>query len=115
MSSIHNNLQSQNILNPIRCRLNNSNETSTNTIALPKPGKSGEQAGGYRPISLINMCLKIVENNIMNYKHILPDNQYTCGGGSSTVDLLLKMVHDIKKSNGNASALMVDIKGACQC
>ncbi|GMG43099.1 unnamed protein product [Ambrosiozyma monospora] len=94
---------------------------STNTIALPKPGKSGEQAGGYRPISLINICSKILEKvvyNRMNYyvekKHILPDNQYAGRSGSSTVDLLLKMVHDIKISNGNASAsaLMIDIKGA---
>ncbi len=74
-------------------------------IPIAKPGKYASIAGNYRPIALTSNLCKLIEKvivNRLNYvlesKGALAPNQYGFRKGRSTLDALVKLETDVKKS-----------------
>ncbi|GME80003.1 unnamed protein product [Ambrosiozyma monospora] len=84
-----------------------------------KPHRTGLQAKDYRPISLINISSKILEELVLrrmayfvDQKNILPYNQFGARPGYNAIDPVLQLVHDIKNASGKGSALLMHVQGA---
>ena len=89
-------------------------------IAILKPGKSPEEAGSYRPISLLSVCFKLVERLIYNrllpvVDPQLPREQAGFRPGRSTVEQVVKLTEDIETAFENrkkCGAVNVDLSAA---
>ena len=89
-------------------------------IAILKPGKSPEEAGSYRPISLLSVCFKLLERLI--YNRLLPvvdpqlqREQAGFRPGRSTVEQVVKLTEDIETAFENrkkCGAVFVDLSAA---
>ena len=86
-------------------------------IAILKPGKSPEEAGSYRPISLLSVCFKLLERLIYNrllpvVDPQLPREQAGFRPGRSTVEQVVKLTEDIETAFENrkkCGAVFVDL------
>ena len=92
----------------------------TKIIAILKPGKSPEEAGSYRPISLLSVCFKLLERLIYNrllpvVDPQLPREQAGFRPGRSTVEQVVKRTEDIETAFENrkkCGAVFVDLSAA---
>ena len=89
-------------------------------ISILKPGKSPEEAGRYRPISLLSVCFKLLERLIYNrllpvVDPQLPREQAGFRPGRSTVEQVVKLTEDIETAFENrkkCGAVFVDLSAA---
>lgn len=75
------------------------------TVPIRKPNKPGDDAGSYRPISLLSIYGKIFEkillkrmNGYIEDSHILPDCQFGFRPAHSTSHQVLRVVNHIKRA-----------------
>ena len=89
-------------------------------IAILKPGKSPEEAGSYRPISLLSVCFKLLERLIYNRLFPVVDPQLSreqagFRPGRSTVEQVVKLTEYIETAFENrkkCGAVFVDLSAA---
>jgi hypothetical protein len=93
-----------------------------NILAIPKPTKSPQEPGSYRPISLLPalsiLMERMVEKRIERYarqKRIIPDEQFGFRKGHSTTAQLARITDDITHGynvNKHTGLVLLDIEKA---
>ena len=89
-------------------------------ISILKPGKSPEEAGSYRPISLLSVCFKLLERLIyIRLPHVvdtqLSREQAGFRHGRITVEQVVKLTEDIETAFENrqkCGTVFVDLSAA---
>lgn len=95
-------------------------------VLLPKPGKTREESGAFRPICLINTLAKAFEsiinlriNDISRKNRLISENQYGFRKGKSTIEAIMRIqnVIDTERSKTRYTrklclVVLLDVKNA---
>lgn len=91
-------------------------------VMIPKPGKDNTNVASYRPISLLSALSKLCEKLILKKMHpilercnIIPDHQFGCRAGYSTVEQVHRVVSEVQgalEEKKYCSAVFLDVAQA---
>ena len=85
---------------------------------MRKPGKKNySDPKAYRPITLLKIPGKVLEKIVQRRlaflsREILPKEQFGAREGYCASDAVLELVHHLKTTKSDSTAMMIDIKGA---